>query len=97
MIKIKFECWWTSTENINNRIISQFIPEEDLKTYEIVGSNPDFTIVLGRTEWDKIETPKEKTFYFSQEPLWSPNQPKDGIHEYCSKIFISDKILNAFL
>ena len=58
MIKIKFECWWTSTENINNRIISQFIPEEDLKTYEIVGSNPDFTIVLGRTEWDKIETPK---------------------------------------
>ena len=92
MIKIKFECWWTSTENINNRIISQFIPEEDLKTYEIVGSNPDFTIVLGRTEWDKIETPKEKTFYFSQEPLWSPNQPKDGIHEYCSKIFISDKI-----
>jgi len=46
---------------------------------------------LGRTEWDKLETTKSKTFYFSQEPLWSPNQPKDEIHKYCSKIFISDK------
>jgi hypothetical protein len=91
MIKVKFECWWTSSSDINKRIVNQFIPEKDLETYEIVDSNPDFTIVLGKTEWDRIETPKERTFYFSQEPLWSPNQPKDGIHEYCSKIFISDK------
>lgn len=91
MIRIKFECWWTSTESINNRILNQFIFEEDLKNYELVNSNPDFTIVFGRTDWEKIETTKEKTFYFSQEPLWSPNQPKDEIHNYCSKIFISDK------
>lgn len=91
MIRIKFECWWTSTESINNRILNQFIFDEDLKNYEIVNSNPDFTIVFGRTDWEKIETTKEKTFYFSQEPLWSPNQPKDEIHNYCSKIFISDK------
>jgi hypothetical protein len=56
-----------------------------------VTESPDYTIVFGRTDWDKIETPKEKTFYISQEPLWSPNQPKDGIHDYCSKILISDK------
>ena len=91
MIKIKFECWWTSTESINERILNQFISDEDLNEYELVSFNPDYTIVFGRTEWDKLETTKSKTFYFSQEPLWSLNQPKDEIHNYCSKIFISDK------
>ncbi len=91
MIKIKIECWWTSTGSIHQRFIKQFVFDDDLQKYQFVESDPDFTIVLGRTEWDKIQTPKDKTFYFSQEPLWSPNQPKDGIHDYCSKIFISDK------
>jgi hypothetical protein len=72
-------------------MLDQFIFEEDLEKYEIVNSNPDYTIVFGRTNWDDLETPKKKTFYFSQEPLWSPNQPKDHIHNYCSKIFISDR------
>jgi hypothetical protein len=92
MIKIKLECWWTNSSSLNSRLIKQFVSEEDLLTYSFVDENPDFTIVFGRTYWDKIETPKDRTFYFSQEPHWSPNQPKDGIHEYCSKIFISDKI-----
>ena len=91
MIKIKFECWWTSTESINERILNQFFSDEDVNEYELVSFNPDYTIVFGRTEWDKLETTKSKTFYFSQEPLWSLNQPKDEIHNYCSKIFISDK------
>ena len=92
MIKIKLECWWTNSSSLNSRLIKQFVSEEDLLTYSFVDENPDFTIVFGRTDWDKIETPKERTFYISQEPLWSPNQPKDGIHNYCSKILISDKI-----
>lgn len=91
MIKIKFECWWTNTNSINNRIKKQFIQNKDLSNYSLVDNNPDFTIVLGRTDWDKLETPKERTFYISQEPLWSPNEPKNNIHEYCSKIIISDK------
>lgn len=91
MIKIKFECWWTDPFSLKSRIERQFIFEEDFLKYTIVDKNPDYTIVFGRTDWDKLETPKEKTFYFSQEPLWSPNQPKDDIHKYCSKIFVSDK------
>ena len=91
MIKIKLECWWTDTPSLNARMIRQFVSDEDLKNFSLVNENPDYTIVFGRTDWDKIETPKEKTFYFSQEPLWSPNQPKDNIHNYCSKIFVSDK------
>jgi hypothetical protein len=91
MIKVKFECWWTDTTLLNSRIKRQFIFDKDLSNYDIVTENPDYTIVFGRTNWDKLETPKERTFYLSQEPLWSPNQPKDGIDNYCSKILISDK------
>lgn len=91
MIKIKLECWWTNTGSLNNRMIKQFVFDEDLKNYEFVDSNPDYTIVFGRTDWEKLETPKDKTFYISQEPLWSPNQPKNDIHNYCSKILVSDK------
>jgi hypothetical protein len=91
MVKIKLECWWADTPSLNERMVRQFIKDEDLDNYCLVENNPDFTIVFGKTEWNKIETPKENTFYFSQEPLWSPNQPKDGIHDYCSRIFISDK------
>lgn len=89
MIKIKLECWWTDTNSLNNRFIKQFVFDQD--EFEFVTNNPDYTVVFGRTDWENIETPKEKTFYFSQEPLWSPNEPKDGIHEFCSKIFIADK------
>ena len=91
MIKLKIECWWTDTQSIHNRFIRQFVPDSDLNNYSFVTDNQDFTIVLGRTIWENLKTNKDKTFYFSQEPLWSPNQPKDNIHEYCSKIFISDK------
>jgi hypothetical protein len=91
MIKIKLECWWTDSHSINTRIIKQFVPSADLIDYSFVTENPDYTIVFGRTDWEKIETHKNKTFYVSQEPLWSPNQPKDNIHNYCSKILISDK------
>jgi hypothetical protein len=92
MIKVKLECWWTNSHSINTRMIKQFVTNDDLNQYSFVTENPDFTIVFGKTNWDTIETPKEKTFYISQEPLWSPNQPKDGIHDYCSKILISDKL-----
>jgi hypothetical protein len=91
MIKIKLECWWSDTPSLNSRMIKQFVPIEDLNYFLFVNENPDYTIVFGRTDWEKIETPKNKTFYISQEPLWSPNQPKDNIHNYCSKILISDK------
>lgn len=91
MIKIKLECWWTDSGSLTQRLINQYVSDEDLQNFKFVSSNPDITIVFGKTEWDNLETPKERNFYFSQEPLWSPNQPKDHIHNYCSKIFISDK------
>lgn len=89
MKKIKLESWWSDTWSLNNRFIRQFV--SDFGDYEFVTENPDFTVIFGRTDWEKIETKKDKTFYFSQEPLWSPNENRNIIHDYCSQIFISDK------
>lgn len=91
MIKIKLECWWTNSPSLNKRVITQFVDDVDLLEFEFVDQNPDYTIVFGRTDWDNLETKKENTFYISQEPLWSPNQHNIGLHNYCSKILISDK------
>ena len=93
MIKIKLECWWTNTGNLQRRFINQFVPKNDLEHYSFVTENPDYTIIFGRTDWEQITTPKDRTFYFSQEPLWSPNEPKIDISNYCSKIFVADKLM----
>ena len=89
MKKVKLECWWTDTKSLNNRLQRQFITSND--NIELVESNPDYTIVFGRTNWESIETPKDRTFYFSQEPLWSYNEIRGNLHDYCSKIFITNK------
>lgn len=91
MIRIKFECWWTNSTSINDRIIKQFVNGDDMDNYVFVDSNPDYTIILGRTDFENLETKKENTIYISQEPLWSPNEPKDNLHEFCNKILIADK------
>jgi len=92
MIRIKLECWWTNPNSLKDRFIKQFVPESDLKSYEFVDNNPDFTIVFGKTEFDKLETPKDRNFFFSQEPLWSPNEDRSRFDLF-SKIIISDKTI----
>tara|TARA_A200000159_G_scaffold163257_1_gene189021 strand:- start:2098 stop:3027 length:930 start_codon:yes stop_codon:yes gene_type:complete len=91
-VKIDAKCWWKDVHGgILKRIQRQFFSENDYEQFNLTPNNPDFTIVFGRTDWDTITTPKDRTFYFSQEPLFSKNEPKDEIHNYCSKIFIADK------
>jgi len=91
MIKIKLECWWTHNEWVTRRFIKQFVNESNIENFEFVQDGQDYTIVFGRTDWDNIKTPKNRTLYYSQEPLFSPNQPKENIEKYCGKIFIADK------
>lgn len=93
MKRIKLECWWTNSGLLTERFLRSFVPKEDLNEYEFVFDNQDYTIVFGRTDFDKISTDKKNTFYLSQEPLWSPNQPKNSLHEYFNKVIISDKSL----
>lgn len=91
-IKIDTHKWWRDVNGgPSRRIPRQFFNKEDYENFEFTSNDPDFTIVFGRTDWSQIKTPKERTFYFSQEPLFSRNEPKDEIHNYCSRIFIADK------
>jgi hypothetical protein len=90
-IKINLKCWWFDDGSLHSRMHRQFFSAEDHDSFELTSENPDFTVIFGRTNWDSIQTPKEKNIYFSQEPLFSPNEPKDTIHNYCSKAFVSDK------
>lgn len=93
-IKIDVKNWWRDANGgILKRVQRQFFSNSDSENFELTSDNPDFTIVFGRTEWEVIKTPKDRTFYFSQEPLFSQNEPKDDIHNFCSKIFIADKSL----
>lgn len=92
MIKIKLLCWWTSSGSLTKRFIKQFVSSEELSKYQFVDSNPDVTVVFGRPEhWEMISTDTDHTVYFSQEPLWSHNEPKDTIHEFCGRAYIADK------
>lgn len=90
-IKIKLECWWTDSGSLTMRFLKQFVSKDDLELFEFTQSDPDYTIIFGKTDWSNLSTPKERTFYFSQEPSWSPNQPKTELEIFCSKIFVSDK------
>ena len=91
MKKIKLECWWTDSYSLNDRFKKQFLTDSNHDGFEFVTENPDFTIIFGKTNWNEIQTPKDRTFFFTQEPLWSPNEKRDILHNYCSKIFIADK------
>lgn len=91
MKKIKLDCWWTNSGLLTQRFLRTFVPKEDLNDYEFVFDNQDYTIVFGRTDFENIPTSKDKTFYLSQEPLWSPNQPKSSLYKYFDKVLISDK------
>ena len=92
MKRIKFECWWTDSHSITNRIINQFIFPEDLEKYQFVidsSSDYDYLVVLGRTDFSNINLPKDKIFVFSQEPIWSPNDSKN-LHLFSDNVFVSD-------
>jgi len=91
MKNIKLECWWTDSYSLNQRFRNQFLNDFNHDGFNLVTENPDFTIIFGKTDWTKIQTPKERTFFFTQEPLWSPNENRDILHKYCSKVFIADK------
>jgi len=92
-IKIKIECWWSKTKDINNRFLKQFVNNEDRQSFKFVEKNPDFTIVFGKTKWEEIETKPNNTFFFSQEPLWSKNEDRERVHNFCNHIFVNDKRL----
>lgn len=90
-VKIKLESWFTNSHNLSERMKRQFVFDSDFEHFEFVDKNPDYTIIFGGTDWDNLESPKNRTFFFSQEPCWTPNEKHNDIHNYCEKVFVADK------
>ena len=93
MFKIKFNCNWTSDKDINRRVKSNFITEENYNSNIIItdGDDYDFLFVFNRLTTQPTVT-KEKIYTFIMEPSWSPNWDRNCFN-YSNKVFVHDKNL----
>lgn len=89
-MKLRLSGWWTDSGPLNDRIIKQFIPREERDLVEFVTDDSyDYLIVFGRLKPEIQIKDKSKVLFFSQEPLWSPNESRNP-SEFADNCFISD-------
>jgi hypothetical protein len=93
MVKIKFTCNWTSDQEINKRVKSNFISEDNLDPgIEITDNNDyDFLFVFNKLRYNPIVS-KNRIYTFIMEPSWSPNWDRNCF-SYSNKVFTHDKNL----
>lgn len=90
-MKLRLSGWWTDSGPLNDRIIKQFIPPQERHSVEFVTDDSyDYLVVFGRLKSDLEIKDKSKTIFFSQEPLWSPNESRDP-SEFAQTCIIADK------
>lgn len=90
-MKIKIDCWWTNSQQITDRLIKQFVTnKEQLDGIEFVYDNTfDYLIIFGRPSIDTIIKNPDKTFCFTMEPMWSPNN-STNLHEISNNVIVPD-------
>ena len=91
MTKIRLFAWWTDSNSITNRFKQQFIGNRfDSPDIEFVTDDQyDYAIVFGFTR-EQINTDKNHTIYYMQEPYWSDNWDRDA-NKKSSRVFVPDK------
>lgn len=93
MVKVKFTCNWTSDSDINKRVISNFITEENYDSNIVITDNEDYDYLFVFNKLKKqVNFSKEKIFTFTMEPSWSPNWDRSS-HTYSNNVFTHDKNL----
>lgn len=92
-MKVRFVCNWDDSLNINNRIISNYITDDNYDSNIILTSNSDYDylIVFNKLTFQP-KIPKERIFTFIMEPSWSPNWDRNCF-DYSNKVFVHDKSL----
>jgi hypothetical protein len=93
MVKIKFTCNWTSDHDINERVKTNFITEDNYDENIVItsGQDYDYLFCLNRLNTN-TNVSKEKIFTFIMEPSWSPNWDRNCFN-YSNKVFVHDKNL----
>ena len=90
-MRLRSSGWWTESASLNNRLSKQLMSEEDKKLVEFVEDDTyDYIIVLGRLKDGLNIKDKSKVIFFSQEPLWSPNETRNP-SEFAHHSVIADK------
>lgn len=93
MIKIKFTCNWTSDKDINDRVKSNFITEDNYDKNIIITDGHDYDYLFCFNKLGvKPNVPKENIYTFIMEPSWSPNWDRDSF-SHSNKVFVHDKNL----
>lgn len=89
-VKLRLYGWWTDSSHLNDRIIKQFIPRQEKSSIDFVTDDSyDFMIVFGKLKSEIQIKDKSKIIFFSQEPLWSPNESRNP-SSFAYKSFVSD-------
>jgi len=88
MTRIRLFAWWTDSNSITNRFKQQFIGDHfDNPDIEFVTEEQyDYAIIFGFTE-EQINTDKNHTIYYIQEPFWSDNWDRDANNK-SSRVFV---------
>lgn len=90
-MKLRLSGWWTDSGPLNQRILKQLMSPQDKKIVEFVEDDSyDYLVVFGRLKNDLVVKDKNRTLFFSQEPLWSPNETKNP-YEFAEHSFVADK------
>lgn len=92
-MKIRFVCNWDDSININNRVVSNYITDDNYDSDIILTSGSDYDYLFVFNKLNIIPNiPKERIFTFIMEPSWSPNWDRNCFN-YSNKVFVHDKNL----
>ena len=93
MIKIKFNSNWDTPLNLKNRVISNFITNDNYTDQIIITDKDDYDYLIcfnSISEYPKV--PKENIYTFIMEPSWTPSWDRNCFN-YSNKVFCHDKKL----
>jgi len=94
MMKVKFTCWWDNDYAIRDRVISNFISEDNYtpEIQLVVDDSYDFLVVFGRSNY-RPRTPKSQNIAFMMEPSYAHWVFDTNIHTYCDRVYVHDLML----
>lgn len=93
MTKIKFNSNWDTPSNLKNRVISNFITEDNYTNQIIITEKDDYDyLICFNSLSESPKVPKENIYTFIMEPSWTPSWDRNCFN-YSNKVFCHDKIL----
>ena len=91
-MKVKFICDWDNSFNLSQRIINNYVINNEIDFEITYNSDYDYLFVFNRLKGHIPNIPKERIFTFIMEPSWIGGWDRNCF-EYSNKVFTHDKSL----